>query len=182
LSEFHSRRHPPTAFLRPSRASLIQYHRLVSCGSRSSGFDSPRLLPFRELYPARHPAIPSRRFPASFRHRPKTMVWATGRAPRAFCPRKVRVPSWEYCIPRRPVAPLSFVALTAFGALDWCHVPMTHPPMASTCRAFSLAPHADLRRLPSRARASLILMSAFRPSVFGLSSRLPKQSVRVGPG
>lgn len=35
---------------------------LVSCHSRSWGFRPPELFPPRQLYPARHQAIPSRRF------------------------------------------------------------------------------------------------------------------------
>lgn len=151
MLRFPSQRHPPTAFRRPSRVSLIQCYSLISCRNRSSGSDSSRLFPFRELYPARHQAIPSRRFSVNLYRRSKTTASATGRTPRVFCPHKVRYPSQEYCIPRWFVALMSFATLTAFDTSDWNHVPMTHPPMVSTCRAFKLTQHADLRRFPSKA-------------------------------
>jgi hypothetical protein len=84
LSGLHPRRQPSTAFLRPSRASLADGCDLVSCRCRSWGFDPSELFPPEELYRARHPAIPSRRFPTSS---PKAL---RSRAPRALCPPGVR--------------------------------------------------------------------------------------------
>jgi hypothetical protein len=59
---FHPRRQPSTAFLRPSRDNLTGSCELVSSRCRSWGSHPPELFPPAELYRARHPAIPSRRF------------------------------------------------------------------------------------------------------------------------
>jgi hypothetical protein len=85
LLRFHPQRQPPTAFLRPSRDSLINSCDLVSCRSHSSGFDPSRRFPHRELYPARHQAIPSRRFSASFRRDPERSRFPPPAAPPGLC-------------------------------------------------------------------------------------------------
>jgi hypothetical protein len=84
MSRIHPRRRPSTAFLRPSRDTLIDTCGPISCHCRSWGSYPSEPYPPEELYRTRRPAIPSRRFS------PPVPKNRSSRTLRAFCPPGVR--------------------------------------------------------------------------------------------